>query len=155
MTPAPGGNISGGATPGRVTHDGPGATNPGEGHLDPARGLALMGGNAPLYQRILASFVETYANLRLDLANPEDRRALHSLKGLSGNLGASRLQELAAALEKNDDPALRASFDLELSLVLDEIRVLLAPGKPMAAEQRGAAGEAAVGVTGAAAESRP
>ena len=144
--PAPGDNIPGGATPGRVMHDGPGATNPGEGHLDPARGLALMGGNAPLYQRILASFVETYANLRLDLANPEDRRTLHSLKGLSGNLGASRLRELAAALEMNIDAALLTSFYQELSLVLNEIRALLAPGKPIVAEQRGAIGEPVVGV---------
>ena len=130
--------------------DGPGTTDTDGRHLDPQRGLALMGGNAPLYQRILASFVETYANLRLDLDNPEDRRTLHSLKGLSGNLGASRLRELAAALEKNGEAALLACFDQELSLVLDEIRVLLAPGKPLAAEQRGvgAAGAAAMGAAG-------
>ena len=96
-------------------------------HLDSQLGLALMGGKVPLYHRILAGFIATYANLRLDLDNPEDRRNLHSLKGLSGNLGASRLQELAAALEKQNDPVLLASFHQELSLVLDEIRALLGP----------------------------
>jgi CheY-like chemotaxis protein/HPt (histidine-containing phosphotransfer) domain-containing protein len=96
-------------------------------HLDSQLGLALMGGKEPLYHRILAGFVATYTNLRLDLDNPEDRRNLHSLKGLSGNLGASRLQELAAALEKQNDPVLLASFYQELSLVLDEIRALLGP----------------------------
>jgi HPt (histidine-containing phosphotransfer) domain-containing protein len=109
---------------------GTGATNTGGRHLDPQRGLALMGGNGELYNRVLASFVQTYAKLRLDLDNPESRRSLHSLKGLCGNVGASRLQELAAALEKNGDEILLASFYQELSLVLGEIRALLAAGNP-------------------------
>ena len=116
-----------GPAPGDARSLVPGAANLGERHLDQERGLALMGGKVPLYHRILAGFVATYANLRLDLDNPEDRRNLHSLKGLSGNLGASRLQELAAALEKQNDPVLLASFYQELSLVLDEIRALLGP----------------------------
>jgi HPt (histidine-containing phosphotransfer) domain-containing protein len=110
---------------------GTGATNTNGGrHLDPQRGLALMGGNGGLYNRVLASLVQTYAKLRLDLDNPESRRSLHSLKGLCGNVGASRLQELAAALEKNGDEILLASFYQELSLVLGEIRALLAAGNP-------------------------
>ncbi|MCO5763225.1 MAG: Hpt domain-containing protein, partial [Chromatiaceae bacterium] len=109
---------------------GTGATDTGGRHLDPQRGLALMGGNGELYNRVLASFVQTYAKLRLDLDNPESRRGLHSLKGLCGHVGASRLQELAAALEKNGDEILLASFYRELSLVLVEIRALLAAGNP-------------------------
>ncbi|NCA87436.1 MAG: hypothetical protein EOM92_00575 [Gammaproteobacteria bacterium] len=126
--------------PGGTTPDVTGAADRGERHLDQARGLALMGGNMPLYQRVLAGFVQTYANLRLDLDNPEDRRNLHSLKGLSGNVGASRLQELAAALEKNGNAALLAAFYQELSEVLDEIRALLGVENPISAEHRGATG---------------
>lgn len=129
----------------------PGAATPGERHLDHERGLAMMGGNEPLYHRILASFVETYANLRLDLDQAEDRRTLHSLKGLSGNIGASRLRELAMALEKGGDAALLASFHQELSHVLDAIRALLAAAQPRSMPQRGATGEAAAGVAGAGA----
>ena len=116
-----------GPAPGDARSLVPGAADLGERHLDQEWGLALMGGNMPLYQRIMTGFVETYANLRLDLDNPEDRRNLHTLKGLSGNLGASRLQELAAALEKRNEADLLASFHQELSGVCDEIRALLAP----------------------------
>ena len=131
-----------GPAPGGARPPVPGAAVAGERHLDQERGLALMGGNESLYRRILAGFVETYANLRPDLDNPEDRRNLHSLKGLSGNLGASRLQELAAALEKHSDAELLASFHQELSLVHDEIRALLAAENPLAAAQRGQTGAA-------------
>lgn len=119
---------------------GTGATDTGGRHLDPQRGLALMGGNGELYNRVLASFVQTYAKLRLDLDNPESRRGLHSLKGLCGHVGASRLQELAAALEKNGNAALLAAFYQELSEVLDEIRALLGVENPISAEHRGATG---------------
>jgi len=99
----------------------------GECHFDPERGQALMGGNLPLYTKILGNFAQAYSNLQLDLAAPEDRRTLHSLKGLSGHIGADRLRELAIELEqRTEDRALLADFQREMTAVLADIRVFLA-----------------------------
>ena len=98
-----------------------------EWHFDPAQGQAMMGGNLTLYTKILGDFVQAYDHLRLDLATPEDRRALHSLKGLSGHIGADRLRELAIELEqRTEDRALLADFHRELNAVLADIRAFLA-----------------------------
>ncbi|HPB76041.1 MAG TPA: ATP-binding protein, partial [Chromatiaceae bacterium] len=95
-------------------------------HLDPAVGLALMGGKDQLYRRILDQFAASYADLELDLSDPEARRTLHSLKGLSANIGAQTLRERTAALEASLDPTLVPAFRQELAAVLDAIRRYLA-----------------------------
>ena len=91
-------------------------------HLDPAAGLALMSGKDQLYRRILDQFAASYADLELDLSDPETRRTLHSLKGLSANIGAQPLRERTAALEASLDPALVPAFRWELAAVMDAIR---------------------------------
>ncbi|NCA72229.1 MAG: response regulator [Sphingobacteriia bacterium] len=93
--------------------------------LDAAAGLMLMGGNSKLYYQILASFVSMYETLKLDLEDPQARQTFHTIKGLSGNLGAKRLQALAATLETTPDAALGAAFVEELAEVLAEIRWLI------------------------------
>ncbi len=91
-------------------------------HLDPAVGLAHMGENTALYHRILKSFAHQYGELRLDPTDPEIRRTLHSLKGLSANLGAARLHTLALTLERDFDVAGLPDFERELAAVVAEIR---------------------------------
>jgi len=91
-------------------------------HLDPAAGLTLMGGNNKLYRRILGNFAWTYADLELDLSQPDARRTLHSLKGLSANIGALALREKAAALEQSLDGTQLPAFRQELAAVIDAIR---------------------------------
>ncbi|NCA71396.1 MAG: PAS domain S-box protein [Sphingobacteriia bacterium] len=94
-------------------------------HLDPRVGLSLMGGNQKLYRKILADFSAHYAELQLDPADPATRRTLHSLKGLSANIGAARLQTLAAALETDWDDTRHQQLRQELTAVLEAIRDLL------------------------------
>ena len=98
-------------------------------HLDPAAGLALMGGKDQLYHRILDQFAASYADLELDLSDPEARRTLHSLKGLSANIGAQTLREQTAALEASLDPTLVPAFRQELAAVVDAIRRYLASAR--------------------------
>ena len=118
--------ISPTATEGSLPAPGPTLAT-GECHLDPAQGQALMGGNVTLYTKILGDFVQAYDHLQLDLATPDDRRTLHSLKGLSGQIGADHLRELAIALEqRTEDRALLADFQRELTAVLADIRAFLA-----------------------------
>ncbi len=93
--------------------------------LDVADALELMAGNQRLYAAVLNGFLAEYGRLKLDLGDPDARRILHTLKGLSGNLGAKRLQALATALHRSGDADLLDAFNLELTAVLDAIRELV------------------------------
>jgi CheY-like chemotaxis protein len=75
--------------------------------LDTADGLARVAGNVRLYLKLLRQFAEQQAEApsRVSAALAAGDRATaervaHSLKGVAGNLGASRVQASAAALEK-------------------------------------------------------
>ena len=75
--------------------------------LDSADGLARVGGNRALYQRLLHQFVDEHAATadqvrqalgRSDIALAE--RLAHTLKGVAGNIGATQVRFAAGALEK-------------------------------------------------------
>ena len=75
--------------------------------FDPDRGLAQVGGNDRLYRRLLADFVQAYADaaeqLAILLQAGESRRACilaHSIKGTADTLGAGTVAAAAAALEQ-------------------------------------------------------
>ena len=92
---------------------------PGVGELpgiDSGAGLARMMGKTEFYRRQLLKFLRNQRNFAAGFrraegdADPEARRRLaHTLKGLAGNIGASKLQGAAADLEqacgKPDDTA--------------------------------------------------
>jgi len=74
--------------------------------LDAAQGLRQAGGNEALYRRLLRSFVDAHADApqRVGAAlAAEDwagaEREAHSLKGVAAQVGAYRIQRMAAALE--------------------------------------------------------
>ena len=113
------------AQPTRARSDGPTSRLAGLPHLDPASALELMGGNKQLYCAVLESFLATYANLELDLDDPDTHRILHTLKGLSGNLGAQRLQALAAAVDLHGDAGSPHALRQELANALEAIRQYL------------------------------
>ena len=94
-------------------------------HLDTAHGLGLMGGNTKLYRRVLASFAAEYAELKLDLNHADARRILHTIKGLSANIGAMRLRDLSLELEAHGEANLLPTFHQELAAVLSEVQRLL------------------------------
>lgn len=85
--------------------DSPLPTLPG---LDSQRGLLNCSGNAALYIRLLQEFARDYAEVPrqiLQLLDAEDwqgaHQKTHSLKGVSGNLGANRLYLATKALDDN------------------------------------------------------
>ncbi len=111
-----GGDRAQGPAAGRWQRFGPGAgpepehagtlppTLPG---LDVATGLARIGGNRVLYQKLLLEFRQENAQLavsiRDSLASGQSERAarmIHTIKGVAGNIGASELQVAAEALER-------------------------------------------------------
>ncbi|MEO5340957.1 MAG: response regulator [Magnetococcus sp. MYC-9] len=75
--------------------------------IDQRFALNKLGGNRRLYRRLLQKFIETQIDasvqLRQALAEGEQEvalRTLHTLKGVSGNVGARELQEMCERLEQ-------------------------------------------------------
>jgi two-component system sensor histidine kinase/response regulator len=110
--------------------------------LDVADGLNRVAGNRKLYRSLLGQFVEQQADAvsairaslaRNDFASAE--RLIHTLKGVSGNLGAKVLNGLAAELERSlrdrNAPSLEAGLSgvaAELARLMAAIRNSLATG---------------------------
>jgi two-component system sensor histidine kinase/response regulator len=74
--------------------------------LDVELGLKYMAGMKPLYFSVLSKYVTNQVNtstqLRAALKTNDyitAERIVHTVKGLSGNIGASNLQEMAAEIE--------------------------------------------------------
>jgi len=95
-------------------------------------------GSELLLRKLLSSFrkenLQTMQNLRDAMASGDDQlaqRIVHTVKGVGGNLGTMDLGSaslaLEAAIKGNDADLLQAalaSFELELSRVLDAIRLM-------------------------------
>jgi two-component system, sensor histidine kinase and response regulator len=107
--------------------------------LDVADGLNRVAGNRKLYRSLLGQFVEqeadTVSAVRASLACDDfasAERLIHTLKGVSGNLGAKAVSGLAAELEsslRDRNASLEAGLsDLaaELARSIDAIRNSLA-----------------------------
>ena len=85
--------------------------------IETALALARVGGNFKLYKRLLLNFLNNYADTASKIKRAltdEDQafahRLVHTIKGVSGNLGMLNLQKAALALE----PALKAGNVAEL-----------------------------------------
>jgi two-component system sensor histidine kinase/response regulator len=102
-----------------------------------ASGLGRVGGNKQLYAKLLRKFRESQQNadagIRAALRSGDREtagRLAHTVKGVSGNLGAEDLYSAAAELEKAikegqqniDHPMAR--FGSQLKIVMDGIKVL-------------------------------
>ena len=118
-----------------VNHSSPGAL-PEIAGLDIVDGLRRVAGNEKLYRSLLRQFVEQQADavsaVRAGLERQDfvlAERLMHTLKGVSGNLGAKTISELSAELEKllrnRDVPSLEAGLPglaVELARTTEAIR---------------------------------
>ncbi len=109
--------------------------------LDVETALKRLGGNTKLYARLLDQFQNSYAGAGDEMAAllaasdmTTAERVAHTIKGLAGNLGAVKLQESAAALERlcrenAGQPAIDAAFTAyktDLGAAIDAVRAYLA-----------------------------
>jgi len=105
--------------------------------LDTVDGLSRCMGNLDLYQRLLKGFAKTQHDFATQFAAAPEReaaiRVAHTLTGLAGNIGATRLHQAVSQLEAHmhstpaDDPNdLRAQVQSELALTLDALQAVLA-----------------------------
>ena len=122
--------------------------------LDVADGLSRVAGNMKLYRSLLGQFVEQQADavsaVRAGLESQEfglAERVMHTLKGVSGNLGAKGLSGLTAELEKSlrdrDTQSLEAELPnlaAELARLIEAIRNSLATGSAEASPRTSISG---------------
>lgn len=108
-------------------------------HLDIEQALENLGGSIRLYRIILDGFEERYGNTDEDIRAlscagklDEAERLAHTIKGLSGNLGALQLRDYAMVLEKmyksrvlSNEEGYLSAFRLELKNVIVEIDALI------------------------------
>ncbi len=85
----------------------PGLSLPELAGIDVHAGLAITQGNTALYRKLLLKFRASYANFSTTLSDAQKSddsegvtRLAHTLKGVAGNIGATQVQETAAALEQ-------------------------------------------------------
>jgi HPt (histidine-containing phosphotransfer) domain-containing protein len=100
--------------------------------LDVADGLNRVAGNMKLYRSLLGQFVEqqadTVAAVHASLAREDfalAERLLHTLKGVSGNLGAKALSSLAAELERSLRDRNAQTLEAGLSSIAAELARLM------------------------------
>lgn len=74
-----------------------------------------------LYTNLVLKFSEQYKHFIPSLESPDFKCTIHTLKGLSGTIGAERLYWLAQELEKNFSESIATQFVEELGHVCYEI----------------------------------
>ncbi len=96
-------------------------------HIETAQGLRLFANNAKLYLKVIADFAQKQQGLQLaSLSGEEYARKLHTLKGLSANIGATTLSQLAAEAEVDQQPEKVQQVQSELDKLVAEIEAQLA-----------------------------
>ena len=96
-------------------------------HIDTRSGLSRVMGDRELYKRLLVDFTDKYRGLKIAPGQEEFERTVHTLKGLSANLGAESLSRACKKLEDDPGDQRLAAFHERLGLVCDEIRVAVTP----------------------------
>ena len=100
-------------------------------HIDTKIGLQYTAENKKLYLKILHNFYSDFHNINLNQINSDVyKRTLHTLKGLSSNIGAIKLNKSVKALEETEDRSLIIPLEIELKKVLDELTVLTKEHQP-------------------------
>ena len=103
--------------------------------MDVAAGLKRLGNNHKAYARLLERFVTNQQDFAAELQaavaagdQELEARMVHTLKGVAGNIGAERIQQLAAELEqqvRQGNEAEAAACRTELTLALQALLAAL------------------------------
>ena len=98
--------------------------------IDKNIGLQHLMGNKKLYVQLLISFYNENINIKLEeMDNETLKREAHTIKGLSANLGAMQLSEIAKELELSLNKSLFHKFYIELSKIIKDIDIVVAQEK--------------------------
>ncbi len=93
-------------------------------NIDTTSGLMYLDGNKKLYLKILNIFYEDYHNVDLEkIPKDELKIVIHTIKGLSANIGALSLNKIAVKLEKAESTIQLSLLNKELKTVTNEIKI--------------------------------
>ena len=99
-------------------------------HLDVAWGLKIIGGNRKLFSKLLKDFYDDHFNdiQKLEMAfeqkQTEDmKRIIHTIKGVTGNIGAQKLHKQAMLLEQSIN--LKQDYELDFNLFKTHFNALM------------------------------
>ena len=91
-------------------------------NINVKEGLLYLAGNKKLYMKIIKNFYDNYNAFKIEnLEEDEFKRSIHTIKGLSANMGAKSLHSMSQLLDDSQDRTLIPSFNLELKKVLNEL----------------------------------
>jgi len=94
--------------------------------INTIKGLEYLAGNEKLYLKLLRNFKKDYEKLEIDTLDKESfERTVHTIKGLSANIGALGLHEKSKKLEENRDALHSEAFSKELCGVMEELTLKL------------------------------
>ncbi len=105
----------------------PGGALPDMIHVDTRSGLSRVMGDAVLYEKLLRDFANNYVTLKILPKQEDFKRIIHTIKGLSANIGADKLSEASGTLEDDPNAENLASFHEQLAVVCDEILGVVKP----------------------------
>jgi len=91
-------------------------------NIDTSSGLLYLGNNQKLYMKVLDDFYNNYKKFTFNMFNDEEKlRTIHTIKGLSANIGARNLHKTIQELENNMSAKLVLQFEEELNKVTEEL----------------------------------
>ena len=100
--------------------------------IDTKSALLHVGGNKELYLKILKNFYEDYKELDLEnLTSQEFDITLHTIKGLSGNIGAKELYNITKKIDETKDKSLLEQFYKSLEEVINSMDLYFKIEKPI------------------------
>ena len=92
-------------------------------HINRSIGLKYSNNNKKLYLKILQNFYSDFHDLSIERLNQEEfKRFIHTLKGLSANIGAIDLNLIIKQFEKTENKSLLNLLLNKLFLVIDELK---------------------------------
>lgn len=95
-------------------------------YLDSNQALKKLNNNEKLYKKILNDFYKQYNNIDFEqMEKDEFQRALHTLKGLSLNIGAVKLHKIVKELENSSDKVLIEELKIELNKIVKELKNII------------------------------
>jgi len=93
--------------------------------IDTKKALKLLGGNKKLYLKILKDFYQNYKDLKFENLNDDEFKiAIHTLKGLSANIGATDLHLITKELDESKNKTHMPRVYEELGVLIDELKVV-------------------------------
>ena len=96
--------------------------------IDKTLGLLHMGGSEKLYMKVLNNFVEDYKDFNINNVEVDEfKRATHTLKGLSANIGAVALNVLVSEIDETGDKSLLLKLYESLNITIKDIQEKLIP----------------------------